>query len=55
MQFTETQLDSAFDWLCHQRRNYPANADVWHLRFHWSLERIYTPLMSGMRPKPYID
>ncbi len=21
--------------MCKQRRNFPANADIWHLRFHW--------------------
>jgi RNA-directed DNA polymerase len=21
--------------LCEQRANFPANADIWHLRFHW--------------------
>lgn len=25
----------AYQWLCQRRRHYPANADVWHLRFHW--------------------
>jgi hypothetical protein len=51
MQFIETQLDSAFDWLCRQRRNYPANADVWHLRFHWSRERNH--LLELIRNRRY--
>ncbi|MEQ4691236.1 reverse transcriptase domain-containing protein [Providencia manganoxydans] len=25
----------AYHWLCQRRQHYPANADVWHLRFHW--------------------
>ncbi|MBX9565148.1 hypothetical protein FKF78_00545 [Aeromonas hydrophila] len=25
----------AYQWLCRRRRHYPANADIWHLRFHW--------------------
>ena len=25
----------AWHWLCQRRRHYPANADIWHLRFHW--------------------
>jgi hypothetical protein len=25
-------LDAAYDWLCHRRRKYPANNDVWTLR-----------------------
>jgi RNA-directed DNA polymerase len=33
--FTETTLDKAYLWLCKQRHNFPANADIWHLRFHW--------------------
>jgi RNA-directed DNA polymerase len=41
MQFTETQLDAAYAWLCHRRRHYPVHADVWHLRFHWAREKAY--------------
>jgi len=33
--FTPSTLDTAYSWLCKQRRNFPANADIWHLRFHW--------------------
>jgi RNA-directed DNA polymerase len=33
--FTEVTLETAYLWLCKQRRNFPANADIWHLRFHW--------------------
>ncbi|QIC17092.1 transposase [Providencia vermicola] len=25
----------AYHWLCQRRQHYPANTDVWHLRFHW--------------------
>ncbi len=32
-------IDQAFQWVCAQRRNYPDNADIWHLRFHWQSER----------------
>lgn len=39
MQFTETQLDDAYAWLCHRRRHFPPNADIWHLRFHWAREK----------------
>lgn len=31
--------DTEFRWLCRQRAHYPPNADVWHLRFHWSVEQ----------------
>ena len=33
--FTPATLDTAFRWLCKQRANFPPNADIWHLRFHW--------------------
>jgi RNA-directed DNA polymerase len=33
--FTEVTLDTAYLWLCKQRANFPANAAIWHLRFHW--------------------
>ncbi len=32
-------IDQAYQWVCEQRRNYPENADIWHLRFHWQSER----------------
>ena len=41
MPFTATQLDDAYDWLCHRRRHFPPNADVWHLRFHWAREKVH--------------
>ena len=28
----------AYDWVCLRRRHYPANADIWHLRFHWATQ-----------------
>lgn len=34
-----SNLDLAYRWLCQQRQHYPANADVWDLRFHWNVER----------------
>lgn len=34
----EVAWQEAYRWLCRQRRNAPANADVWHLRFHWQRE-----------------
>jgi hypothetical protein len=32
-------LDAAYCWLCHQRRDFPATADGWHLRRHRPSER----------------
>ena len=40
MQTLVSALDQAYCWLCRQRRDYPPDADVWHLRFHWHAERI---------------
>ena len=37
--FTETAIDAAYIWLCKSRANFPANADIWHLRFYWSIIR----------------
>ena len=51
MPFTETQLDTAFDWLCQRRRHFPANADVWHLRFHWAREQVH--LVERLRQRRY--
>ena len=50
-QFTETQLDEAFAWLCHRRRNYPDHADVLYLRFHWVRERVH--LFEQLRNRRY--
>jgi hypothetical protein len=33
--FNSATLDKAYAWLCKQRANFPVNADIWHLRFHW--------------------
>lgn len=42
-------LDTAYHRLCHQRRHFPANADVWHLRRHWPDERqqLVDELLGG--------
>jgi RNA-directed DNA polymerase len=51
MPFTEAQLDDAYAWLCHRRRHFPANADVWHLRFHWAREKV--GLFKQLRKRRY--
>jgi hypothetical protein len=38
-------LDQAYRWLCNQRRDYPPDADVWDLRFHWESERMHLASM----------
>ena len=32
--FSWQEINHAYHWLCKQRKDYPANADIWHLRFH---------------------
>ncbi len=41
-------LDAAYGWLCHRRRDYPDNADVWSFRRHWPVEkrRLQTDLLA---------
>ena len=39
MYFTDDRWDIASHWLCKQRRNYPVNSDIWHLRFNWKNEK----------------
>lgn len=33
---TENLIDESFNWLCKQRKNFPANSDIWDCRFHWN-------------------
>ncbi len=42
-------LDTAYDWLCKRRRNYPADADMWSFRQQWPVEkdRLKVELGSG--------
>ncbi len=42
-------LDTAYDWLCRRRRNYPADADVWSFRHQWPVEkgRLKAELAAG--------
>ena len=49
MHFTEEQWDTAYIWLCKQRRNYPVNSDICHLRFNWNKEnsQLVNELRSG--------
>ncbi len=39
MTFTTSHIENAYQWLIRQRKHYPDNADIWHLRFHWRRER----------------
>ena len=46
---SDAVLDTAYDWLCRRRRDYPADADVWSLRRSWAeeKERIRADLLAG--------
>jgi RNA-directed DNA polymerase len=37
--FAIDKVDTTYSWLCKQRKHFPVNADIWHLRFHWPNER----------------
>ncbi|MCE8554315.1 group II intron reverse transcriptase domain-containing protein [Ruegeria pomeroyi] len=43
-------LDEAYTWLCHRRRDYPANSDIWWFRRNWDVEkqRIRSDLLRGL-------
>ena len=49
--FTEVTLDTAYLWLCKQRANFPANADIWHWRFHW--HTIRCELLQTLHKQDY--
>jgi len=49
--FTPATLDTAYLWLCKQRSNFPANADIWHLRFHW--HRVRHALLQSLKKQDY--
>jgi len=42
-------LDQAYAWLCHRRKGYHANTDVWHFRRNWQAEkaRLKAELTAG--------
>lgn len=42
-------LDNAWLWLCEHRHHAPADADVWHLRYHWEQQRgsLLATLLAG--------
>ncbi|MCG8423343.1 MAG: hypothetical protein MJE77_36035 [Proteobacteria bacterium] len=46
---SDAVIDQAYEWLCHRRKKYHEDADVWHLRFHWADERprIQRALLDG--------
>ena len=46
---SEANIDAAYHWLCHQRKDYPSNADIWDFRYHWKSNRkhLITTLRTG--------
>ena len=46
---SDAVLDAAYSWLCHRRRGYPADADVWSFRRDWPEQkrRIQADLSAG--------
>ena len=44
-------IDAAYSWLCHQRRHWPANSDVWEIRLRWS--RVKRFIQTAIRHGDY--
>lgn len=46
---TDSDWHDAYSWLCQRRKNAPANADVWHLRWKWPQESevLYSLVVNG--------
>jgi RNA-directed DNA polymerase len=46
---SDAVLEEAFAWLCHRRKAYHPNADVWSFRRNWQVEkvRLKAALVSG--------
>ena len=42
-------IDTAYDWLCRRRRDYPSDVDVWDHRFRWRETKgaIQADLLNG--------
>ena len=49
--FTPEAIDVAYVWLCKQRKNFPPDADVWHVRYHWNTIRC--DLFKQLRKQTY--
>ncbi len=46
---SEDVLDTAYEWLCKRRRDYPPDADIWSFRHRWRKEKaiVKTTLLKG--------
>ncbi|MFV9066064.1 reverse transcriptase domain-containing protein [Serratia fonticola] len=49
MSNAEADWLAAYHWLCRRRRHAPANADVWHLRYHWQQwsDALFASVLAG--------
>ncbi|MCX2790689.1 reverse transcriptase domain-containing protein [Vibrio sp. Sgm 5] len=51
MRIKTVDINRAYQWLIQQRRKFPANSDIWHVRFHWN--SIRPALVSALKSKQY--
>lgn len=49
--FSHPELESAYAWLCRQRKAYPVSSDIWPLRANWS--RIREALLGEINAGDY--
>lgn len=49
---TQQQLDGAYQWLCHQRKDYPPNSDIWTFRHNW--QKIKSELLKAIISGNYV-
>ncbi len=49
--FTAIAIDAAYHWVRERRRHFPADADIWHLRFHWG--NLRQPLIHTLQHGTY--
>ncbi len=47
---SDTVIDAAYAWVCRQRRDWPADTDIWDLRFRWGKNKpqIQSNLTRGV-------
>lgn len=54
---TNDILDAAYTWLCHRRKDWPEDADVWRFRQNWSGEKetLREELLAGIYEVGLLD
>ncbi|HGM5308652.1 TPA: reverse transcriptase domain-containing protein [Serratia marcescens] len=50
--FTPAHIENAYQWLIRQRCDYPDNADIWDLRFHWP--QMQARILSAVNTRSYV-